>query len=152
MFKLENLLFISLIVSFFFLCYLFFKSCFFLLFVIPLILSYLCLLFPLPFPCFFSLFSLPLLCCLSLVISFWFLSLLYLNSPFFAFISLLSLLCLYLVSFFVLSITLSSFLSLLPLAPLCPPFLFISLLFFLVPFSSISHNYLSTTFVINTIP
>ncbi len=134
MFKLNNLLFISPIVSFFFLCYLFFKSCFFLFFVIPLILSYLCLLFPLPFPCFFSLFSLPLLCCLSLVISLWFLSLLSLNSPFFAFISLLSLLCIYLVSFFVLSITPSSFLSLLPLARLCPPLLFLSLPFFFGPF------------------
>ncbi len=41
MFKLENILFISPIVSFFFLCYLFFKSCFFWFFVIPLFLSYL---------------------------------------------------------------------------------------------------------------
>lgn len=72
--------------------------------------------------------------------------------PFFCVISLLSLLCFYLVSFFVLSITSSSFLSLLPLAPLCPPLLFLSLPFFLVPFFSISHNYFSTTFVINTIP
>jgi hypothetical protein len=120
--------------------------------LLSLYFYHICLLFPLPFLCFFSLSSLPLLCCLSLVISLWFLSLFSLNSPVFAFISLLSLLCLYLVSVFVLSITPSSFLSLLPLAPLCPPLLFLFLLFFLVPFFSISHNYLSTTFVINTIP